>query len=74
MSLIEVRNLVKKFPIRGGVLNRVVANVHAVRGVTFDIATGEVLGVVGESGCGKSTLGKCMIRLIEPLTLRSSSS
>lgn len=66
MPLIEVRNLVKKFPIRGGVLNRVVANVHAVRGVTFDIATGEVLGVVGESGCGKSTLGKCLIRLLEP--------
>ncbi len=66
MSLIEVRNLVKKFPIRGGVLNRVVNNVHAVRGVTFDIASGETVGVVGESGCGKSTLGKCLIRLIEP--------
>ena len=63
MSLIEVRNLVKHFPVRGGVLNRVVGHVHALNGVSFDIEEGEILGVVGESGCGKSTLGKCVMRL-----------
>ena len=66
MPFIEVRNLVKKFPIRGGVLNKVVANVHAVSDVSFTIRKGETLGVVGESGCGKSTLGKMLIRLLEP--------
>ncbi len=65
MALIEVDNLVKHFPVRGGVLNRVVGNVHAVNGVSFAIEKGEILGVVGESGCGKSTLGKTLIRLIE---------
>lgn len=64
--LIEVRDLVKHFPIRGGVFNTVQAHVHAVNGVSLDIHRGEVLGVVGESGCGKSTLGKLIIRLIEP--------
>lgn len=66
MALIEVKNLVKHFPVRGGVLNRVTRKVHAVNGVTFDIHSGETLGVVGESGCGKSTLGKAIIRLSEP--------
>lgn len=66
MALIEVRNLVKKFPKRGGVFNRVIANVHAVTDVSFDIRQGETLGVVGESGCGKSTLGKVVMRLLEP--------
>jgi len=65
MALVEVEDLVKHFPVRGGILNRVVAKVNAVNGVSFSIEKGEVLGVVGESGCGKSTLGKTLIRLIE---------
>jgi oligopeptide transport system ATP-binding protein len=64
--LLRVKNLVKHFPIRGGLLQRVVDKVHAVDGVSFDLAKGETLGVVGESGCGKSTTGRCLLRLIEP--------
>jgi len=64
--LVEVRDLVKHFPIRGGVLSRTVALVQAVDGVSFDIRRGETLGLVGESGCGKTTVGRLLLRLIEP--------
>ena len=64
--LLQVKHLVKQFPIRGGLLQRVVDRVHAVDGVSFDLLPGETLGVVGESGCGKSTTGRCILRLIEP--------
>jgi peptide/nickel transport system ATP-binding protein/oligopeptide transport system ATP-binding protein len=65
-NLIQVDNLVKHFPVRGGVLKRVVDWVQAVDGVNFDVRKGETLGLVGESGCGKSTVGRTMLRLLEP--------
>ncbi|MDB5316644.1 MAG: dipeptide transporter ATP-binding protein [Rhodospirillales bacterium] len=64
--LLSVRDLQKRFTVRGGLFRRKVDEVHAVSGVSFDIAPGETLGLVGESGCGKSTTGRLILRLIEP--------
>jgi peptide/nickel transport system ATP-binding protein/oligopeptide transport system ATP-binding protein len=64
--LVEVKNLVKYFPVRAGLLQRVVAHVQAVDNVSFAVRKGETLGLVGESGCGKTTVGRSMLRLIEP--------
>lgn len=64
--LLEVRNLRKHFPIRGGILQREQARVYAVDGISFQLGHGETLGLVGESGCGKSTAGKVILRLDDP--------
>lgn len=65
-DLIQVKDLVKYFPVKGGILQRVVAWVQAVDHVSFTIREGETVGLVGESGCGKTTVGRCILRLIEP--------
>ncbi len=62
--LLDVHDLVKYYPVRSGVLQRVTAQVKAVDGVSFQVRTGETLGVVGESGCGKTTVGRTILRLI----------
>jgi oligopeptide transport system ATP-binding protein len=66
MNLLEVQNLKVHFPVRAGFLGRAREFVKAVDGVSFTIAPGETLGLVGESGCGKTTLGRAIMRLIEP--------
>ncbi len=65
-NLMEVKNLVKYFPVKGGILQHVVAWVQAVDDVSFNIRKGETVGLVGESGCGKTTVGRTLLRLIEP--------
>ena len=64
--LIEVRELKKYFPVKKGILNRVVNSVKAVDGISFDVYPNETLGLVGESGCGKTTAGRSLLRLLEP--------
>jgi oligopeptide transport system ATP-binding protein len=64
--LLDVKGLVKRFPVKGGILRRTVDEVHAVSGVSFSVGDSETLGLVGESGCGKSTTGRLILRLIEP--------
>ncbi len=64
--LLEIKNLKKYFPVRGGLLNRRLADFRAVDDVSFALQEGKTLGLVGESGSGKTTIGKCILRLLEP--------
>jgi len=64
--LLRIKDLVKDFLLKGGLLGRELGKVHAVDHVSFEVEQGETLGVVGESGCGKSTTGRCVLRLVEP--------
>ena len=65
-KVLEVHDLVTRFPVRSGPFRRVVGAVHAVEGVSFDLKAGETLSLVGESGCGKSTVAKTLLKLVEP--------
>lgn len=65
-NLLEVQNLKTYYPIHGGFFKRVIGNVKAVDGISFEIKKGETMGLVGESGCGKSTAGRTILRLMKP--------
>ena len=64
--LLDVRNLVTRFPLKGGLMRHITANVHAVEDVSFTLKKGRTLSLVGESGCGKSTVGRSLLRLVDP--------
>ena len=64
--LLSVKNLTTRFDVKGGLLRRTVAQVHAVEDVSFDLCRGQTLSLVGESGCGKSSAGRSLLRLVEP--------
>ena len=66
--LLTVKNLTARFPVKGGLFRRTIAQVHAVEDISFTINKGQTLSLVGESGCGKSTAGRALIRLVEPYT------
>ncbi|MCE9625511.1 MAG: ATP-binding cassette domain-containing protein, partial [Deltaproteobacteria bacterium] len=64
--LLEAKNIVKKFPIKGGFLGRTKGYVHALSDVSISVEKGQTVGLVGESGCGKTTLARLIMRLMEP--------
>ncbi|MEY4898633.1 MAG: hypothetical protein RL294_444 [Actinomycetota bacterium] len=64
--ILEVRDLVKEYPVRGGLLRRETNTVKAVNGLSLTLERGKTLGLVGETGCGKSTVGRCLVNLVTP--------